>query len=53
MRVLDCQCGRPLEGRGDEELYGQARDHANRDHPETELSDEQVRGIVAEDAYDK
>lgn len=53
MRALDCQCGKHLEANDDEELYGQAREHVDRDHPEMQLSDEQVQGIVAEGAYDK
>ena len=53
MRALDCQCGEHLEANNDEELYGQAREHVDRDHPDMQLSDEQVRGIVAEGAYDK
>ena len=53
MRALDCECGRHLEARDDDELYGLAREHVDRDHPEMGLSDEQVRGIVAEGAYDK
>ncbi|HEV2093471.1 MAG TPA: DUF1059 domain-containing protein [Rubrobacter sp.] len=53
MRALDCQCGKHLEANNDEELYGQAREHVDRDHPEMQLSDEQVQGIVAEGAYDK
>ena len=53
MRAPDCECGRHLEANDDEELYGQAREHVDRDHPEMQLSDEQVRGIVAERAYDK
>ena len=53
MRALDCQCGKHLEGRDDEELYRLARDHVDRDHFEMELSDEQVRGIVELGAYDK
>src|ERR671915_489263 len=37
----------------DEELFERAREHVDRDHPEMQLSDEQVSGIVAEGAYDK
>ena len=37
----------------DEELYGLARGHVDRDHREMQLSDEQVQGIVARGAYDK
>ena len=37
----------------DDELYGKVREHVDRDHPEMQLSDEQVAGLVAEGAYDK
>jgi hypothetical protein len=53
MRALDCQCGEHLEADDDDELYGLVREHVDRDHPDMELSDEQVRGLVAEGAYDK
>ena len=53
MRALDCQCGNHLEAHDDDELYGQVREHVDRDHPEMQRSDEQVRGIVAASAYDK
>lgn len=53
MRALDCECGKHLEAANDEELYREARDHVDRDHPEMQLSDEQVHGIVAEGAYDR
>lgn len=53
MRALDCGCGRHLEAESDEELYRQARAHVDQDHPEMQLSDEQVREIVSGGAYDK
>jgi len=53
MRALDCECGKHLEAANGEELYQQARDHLDRDHPEMQLSDEQVHRIVAEGAYDE
>ena len=53
MRALDCECGKHLEAHDDDELYGQVREHVDRDHPEMQLSDEQVAGLVAEGAYDK
>ena len=53
MRALDCECGRHLEANSDEELYRQARAHVDQDHPEMQLSDEQVREIVSGGAYDK
>lgn len=53
MRALDCQCGEHLEAESDEGLYRQARAHVDRDHPEMQLSDEQVMEIVSGGAYDK
>lgn len=53
MRALDCACGQHLEAANDEELLQRAREHVDRDHPDMGLSEEQVRGIVAEGAYDK
>jgi len=53
MRALDCACGRHLEAESDEQLYRQARAHVDQDHPEMQLGDEQVQGIVSEGAYDK
>ncbi len=53
MRALDCECGKHLEANSDEELYGQVREHVDRDHPEMQLGDEQVQGLVAQGAYDK
>ncbi len=53
MRALDCDCGRHLKAADDEKLFDKAKEHVSRDHPEMQLSDEQVREIVAEKAYDK
>src|SRR5918997_2402436 len=53
MRALDCDCGQHLEAADDEKLFDKAKEHVNRDHPEMQLGDEQVREIVAEKAYDK
>ena len=53
MRALDCECGQHLEAANDEELVERAREHVDRDHSDMGLSDEQVRGIVRQGAYDK
>ena len=53
MRALDCDCGRILKAANDEELFDKAKEHVSRDHPEMQLSDDHVRAIVAEKAYDK
>jgi len=52
MRALNCPCGHHLQGADDDELFRLARDHVDRDHPEMERSDEQIRERVAADAYD-
>jgi len=52
MRVLDCPCGHRLEGADDDELFRLAREHVDRDHPEFERTDEQIRQRVAADARD-
>lgn len=53
VRALDCECGKHLEAGDDEELFQRAREHVDQDHPDMGLSDEQVRGIVAEGSYEK
>jgi len=52
MRAIGCPCGHRLEGADDDELFRLAREHVDRDHPEMQRSDEQLRGRVAADAYD-
>lgn len=52
MRKIDCPCGHQLEAEDDEELFRLARDHIQRDHPEMNRTDEQIRERVARDAYD-
>ena len=52
MRVLDCDCGLTLQAANDDDLASQVRAHVDEAHPEMELSDEQVRGLVSERAYE-
>jgi hypothetical protein len=52
MRVIDCQCGTTLKAANDEDLVGAVREHVNEEHPDMDLSDEQVQEMVAEQAYD-
>ena len=52
MRAVDSPCGQRLEGADDAELFRFAREHIDRDHPEMERTDDQVRERVAADAYD-
>ena len=52
IRAIDCPCGHHLDGVDDEDLFRQAREHVDRDHPEMERSDEELRARIAADAYD-
>jgi hypothetical protein len=52
MKAIDCPCGHRLEGADDDELFRLAREHVDRDHPELERSDAQLRERIANDAYD-
>ena len=52
MRAVDCPCGHHLEAADDEELFRLAREHIDRDHPEMDRTDEQVRRRIAADAFD-
>jgi MFS family permease len=52
MRAIECPCGHHLEGADDEELFRLAREHVDRDHPELERTDDELRQRIAADAYD-
>ena len=52
MRAINCPCGHYIEAADDDELFRLAREHVDRDHPEMERTDEQLRDRVAADAYD-
>jgi predicted small metal-binding protein len=52
MRAIDCPCGHQFQADDDEELFRLCREHVDRDHPEMERTDEQIRERVAGDAYD-
>ncbi len=52
MRAIECPCGHHLEGADDDELFRLAREHVDRDHPEMQRTDEELRKRVADDAYD-
>ncbi len=52
MRVIDCDCGRTLQAANDDDLATQVRAHADEEHPDMELTDEQARELVAGKAYE-
>jgi hypothetical protein len=52
MRVIDCECGKTLQAANDDDLADAVRDHMAEDHPDMDLSDDQVREMVSSQAYD-
>ena len=52
MRVIDCECGSTIKAASDEELTSELREHMEEDHPDQQLSDEQLDQMVEERAYD-
>ena len=52
MRVIDCQCGKTLQAANDEDLAEAVRNHVAEDHPDMEMSDDDVRQLVASEAYE-
>ena len=52
MRVLDCDCGATLQAANDDDLLQEARKHVDEQHSDMEMSDDQLRGLVSEKAYD-
>jgi Protein of unknown function (DUF1059) len=52
MRVIDCDCGTTLQAANDDDLCKAARAHVDEVHPDMRLTDEQVRNLVSERAYE-
>jgi predicted small metal-binding protein len=52
MRVIDCDCGKTLQAANDEDLADAVRGHVAEEHPDMEMSDEQVEELVSARAYD-
>jgi hypothetical protein len=52
MRVIDCDCGKTLQAANDDDLATQVREHAGESHPDLQLTDDQVRDLVADRAYE-
>jgi predicted small metal-binding protein len=52
MRVIDCDCGQTLQAANDEDLAKETRAHVDQEHPDLQMSEEQVRELVASRAYE-
>jgi predicted small metal-binding protein len=52
VRKLDCQCGQTVEGENDEELFRAGKQHISEVHPNENITDDQLRQLIATQAYD-
>ncbi len=52
MRQLTCDCGATLTADSDEQLQREVVSHVSESHPEMQLSDQDVEGLVAQKAED-
>jgi Protein of unknown function (DUF1059) len=52
MRVIDCDCGQTLQAGNDDDLVKEARAHFDQEHPDEQLTDEQLRSLVSTRAYE-
>ena len=52
MRVIDCDCGHTLQAANDDDLFRVAREHVDERHKEWDFSDDQVRDLIVQKAYD-
>ena len=51
MRVIDLDCGHTLQAANDDDLFKAAREHVDQQHAGQDLSDEQLRNLIGEQAY--
>ena len=51
MRALLCSCRRHLEAVDEEELFREVLEHIRREHPMMELSEAQLREVLAAHSY--
>jgi predicted small metal-binding protein len=54
MREINCPgCGQHAEAANDEELFKVARQHADQAHADQNMTDDQIRQIIRQNARDK
>ena len=51
VRVIDCDCGHTLSAANDDDLADCVKRHLAEDHPDQQMSDDEVRTFVADKAY--
>ncbi len=52
MGAIDCPCGHHFEAANDEALLRACREHVERDHPEMQRTDAQLREQIAADGFE-
>ncbi len=52
MRAMDCDCGHHLEAEDDQQLAAAAQAHVAQRHPELQMSEDDLRALIAAKAYD-
>jgi len=52
MRTVFCSCGLRLVAPSDEMLFGVYRGHVDEAHPESNISDEAIHGVIVGSAHD-
>ena len=51
--MIDCAaCAATITAANDQELTAHLRDHLANEHPEMELSDDELKGLVTSRAYE-
>jgi predicted small metal-binding protein len=52
VRVIDCECGTTIAAPNDEELAARVRAHLAAEHPDLEMTVDELETLVAARAYE-
>jgi predicted small metal-binding protein len=52
MRVIECHCGDVVQAANDSDLKKELRRHLDTEHPENQVSEEELDGLLERKAYD-
>ena len=52
MRVIDCTCGHTVQAANDDDLTDRVKQHLADEHPDQQMSDDEIRAFVGDKAYD-
>jgi predicted small metal-binding protein len=51
MQVIDCDCGHTLQAANDDDLLQVARQHMEQEHGNQQVSDDELKRMIADQAY--